>query len=275
MIDLLRNIGITSMNKEIHRNPRSSTTIFDHRTLARDYATIIPLLREGMHVLDVGCGTGAISKGIAEHVGVTGHVTGIDNTQAFVTSGKKTYGGVTNLTLYHADLFRFNPEGKFDLVIAARVLQWMSNPKEALLRLSSFVKPGGHLSVLDYNHEELELKPEPPESMRLFLKSFLRWRANAGMDNRMAENLPGYFSDIGFQSVEVIPANEVYRKGDSDFFERAGIWSKVAELKQIADEGFISDDVRIQAMSEYKDWVRTKAQLMIMKLNEVRAKKPM
>lgn len=95
------------------------------------------------------------------------------------------------------------------------------------------------------------------------------------MDNRIAENLPGYFADIGFQSVEVIPANEVYRKEDSDFIERAGIWSKVAELKQIADEGFISEDGRLQAMSEYKDWVRTKAQLMIMKLNEVRAKKSM
>jgi len=263
------------MNKEIHRNPQSSTKIFDRRTLARDYATIIPLLREGMRVLDVGCGTGAISKGIAERVGVTGHVTGIDNTETFIASGKESYGAVTNLTLYHADLFSFNAEEKFDLVIAARVLQWMSHPKDALLKLSSFVKAEGHLSILDYNHEELEFQPAPPESMWLFYKAFLEWRANAGMDNRIAENLPGYFADIGFQSVEVIPANEVYRKEDSDFIERAGIWSKVAELKQIADEGFISEDGRLQAMSEYKDWVRTKAQLMIMKLNEVRAKKSM
>lgn len=261
------------MNKAINRDTRSSTKIFDHRTLARDYATIIPLLREGMHVLDVGCGTGAISKGVAEHVGITGHVTGIDNTEAFIISGKETYGGAANLTLYHADLFRFNTEEKFDLVIAARVLQWMSNPKDALLKMASFVKPDGYLSILDYNHEELEWKPEPPESMRHFYNSFLRWRANAGMDNRMAESLPGYFFDIGFQSIEVISANEVYRRENKDFVERAGIWSKVAELKQIVDEGFSSEEGRLKAIAEYNQWVQTDAQRMVMKLKEVRGKK--
>src|SRR5690554_1153699 len=118
------------MNKPIHRAP-DTTRIFDARTVETDYSTLVPLLAPGMKVLDVGCGTGAISAGIALRVGDSGHVTGIDNTEHFIVSGREMYGGVGNLELIHADLFEFNSEAKFDLIVAARVLQWLSNPKDA------------------------------------------------------------------------------------------------------------------------------------------------
>ena len=258
------------MNKTIHRNNESATGIFDHRTLQTDYATLIPLLRQGLRVLDVGCGTGAISKGIAEQVGEDGHVTGIDNTEAFINSGRKTYGSVRNLELIHTDLFQFKPDEKFDLVVTARVLQWLSNPKEALMKLATFLKPGGHLSILDYNHEALLWQPPPPESMQVFYKAFLKWRSDAGMDNRIAENLADYFSETGFHSIEVFSANEVYRRGDANFIQRAGIWSTVAGLTQIVDEGYLDEATRLKAVDEYHRWVEQECQSMIMTLKEVR-----
>src|SRR5688500_2183313 len=118
------------MNKTIHRETETTTKIFDSRTLKTDYATLAPILRPGLRVLDVGCGTGAISKGIAEQVGTTGYVLGIDNTKAFIDSGRETYKEVCNLELLHADLFNFQPAEKFDLIVAARVLQWLNNPGE-------------------------------------------------------------------------------------------------------------------------------------------------
>ncbi|MEX1239331.1 MAG: methyltransferase domain-containing protein [Cyclobacteriaceae bacterium] len=260
------------MNKTIHRNSESSTKIFDSRTLQADYSTLVPLLKKGLRVLDAGCGTGAISKGIASHVGDEGHVTGIDNTEAFINSGRETCKSVRNLKLIHADLFEFNPEEKFDLVVAARVLQWLSNPKEALKKLGSLLKPGGQISILDYDHEALTWQPAPPESMQLFYKAFLKWRSDAGMDNRIADHLPDYFTAAGFHSVEVINADEVYRKGDANFQERIGIWSKVAELRQVVAEGYLEESIRLKAIEEYNQWIVNDALGMIMRLNEVRAK---
>jgi ubiquinone/menaquinone biosynthesis C-methylase UbiE len=260
------------MNKTIHRGSETSTKIFDNRTLKADYATLVPILKKGLRVLDVGCGTGAISKGIAEQVGKTGSVIAIDNTEAFINSGKETHKDVSNLELIHADLFEFQPKEKFDLVVAARVLQWLSNPKEALKKLASFLKPGGQISILDYNHNSLEWKPQPPESMRIFYKAFLKWRADAGMNNQIAEDLADYFAELGFHSIEVLQADEVYKRGDQNFLQKIRIWSKVAELKQIVEEGYISNDIRIRAIEEYNRWIESDAECMVMKLKEVRAK---
>ena len=258
------------MNKDIKRDGDTSTKLFDNRSLKADYSTLIPFLKPGIRVLDVGCGTGAISKDIAAIVGSQGSVTGIDNTAHFIESGKETYQAVKNLELIHADVFEFDTSDKFDVVISARVLQWLNNPVEALIRFKHFLKPDGQISVLDYNHELLSWTPSPPESMLQFYATFLRWRADAGMNNHIAEDLSSYFAEAGLKNVEVFNANEVYTKGEDNFIPRVGIWSKVAVSTQMVEEGYISNDDRLKAIEDYNYWVNNEAESMTMVLKEVR-----
>ncbi len=254
--------------------PEGTSVVLDNRTLQKDYSTIITALKSGLRVLDIGCGTGAISKGIAEKVGNNGYVVGIDSSEHLIVKGKESLKGVSNAELIKADLFDYKPDEKFDLVVSARVLQWLSNPKEALIKCKEFLKPGGQLSILDYNHKRLEWKPEPPASMKRFYKAFLDWRADAGMDNEIAEHLPEYFKELGFSSIEILNSNEVYQKGEKDFIDRVRIWSHVANLrgKEMVQSGYISENERLEAIEEYDVWVKNEAELMIMKLKEVRAK---
>lgn len=258
------------MNKEIKRVGKSTAELFDNRNLETDYATIIPLLKEGLRVLDVGCGTGAISKGIAIRVGTNGHVTGIDNTEYFILSGKMSYGLIKNMELLYADLFTYEPNEKFDLIVAARVLQWLNNPVDALRKLKSMLKPNGILSVLDYNHNAIEWKPAPPESMKKFYIAFLKWRADAGLNNQIAEDLADKFKEAGFHSIEIFNADETYEKWNDNFKAKAGIWAKVAESTQMVEEGYINDIDRLTAIADYNEWIDDNADLMRMKLNEVR-----
>ncbi|MBB6273964.1 ubiquinone/menaquinone biosynthesis C-methylase UbiE [Pedobacter cryoconitis] len=260
------------MNKTIQRDHQTTNKIFDNRSLEKDYATLIPVLKQGLRVLDIGCGTGAISKDIAERVGPEGFVIGIDNTEKFIVSGKESYQTNLNLELLHHDLFSYEPEEKFDLIVSARTLQWLNNPKEALQKLKTLLKPGGQLSVLDYNHEQLSWEPQPPESMLAFYRTFLKWRADAGMNNHIAEDLAGYFEETGFQEIEVFNAEEVYRRQDNNFLQRIGIWSKVAGSTQMVEEGYLSDELRLKAIEEYEQWIVAGAEQMTMKLKEVRGK---
>lgn len=97
-------------NKLIKRDGPEATKIFDSRSLKVDYRTLETILEKGMTVLDVGCGTGSISKDIANRIGDSGKVIGIDNTEKFIISGKETYGNTHNLRLIHADLFDFETD---------------------------------------------------------------------------------------------------------------------------------------------------------------------
>jgi ubiquinone/menaquinone biosynthesis C-methylase UbiE len=227
-----------------------------------------------MRVLDVGCGTGAITSGIAEMVGENGSVTGIDNSEHLIAKGKDYYQHVPNLELITTDLFKYDPKEKFDLVVSARVLQWLSNPEKALLKLKDFLNPGGQISILDYNHKAIEWQPQPPESMFRFYNAFLDWRSDAGMDNEIADHLPDYFNRLKFHSIEIFTANEISKRTDEDFLHKIAIWSKVAELRgpQMVESGFISDHDRIKAIEDYDLWMNNNAELMILKLAEVRAK---
>ncbi len=135
------------------------------------------------------------------------------------------------------------------------------------------LKSGAYLSILDYNHELLTWNPEPPASMKTFYEAFLKWRSDTGMNNRIAEDLADYFNHAGFIDIEVINSDENYEKGQENFLSRIGIWSKVAKLNQVVEEGYISEELRMNAIVEYDEWIARYAMRMTMKLKEVRGRK--
>jgi len=259
-------------NKHIQRDDQEANKVYNDRSLANDYRYLSSILKPGMKVLDIGCATGFISKDIAAIVGTNGKVTGIDNTESLILIGRESHQNVKNLELIHVDLFDFNPEEKFDLIVSARVLQWLSNPKEALLKMKSLLKPNGQISILDYDHTNLDWNPSPPESMQVFYKTFLKWRQDAGMNNRIAEDLPSLLQETGFHSIEKINSDEFYNEERHNYKSKIGIWSKVAGSLQMVEEGYLENDLRLKAIEEYNHWIETEAISMTMKLNEVRGK---
>ncbi|RFS21813.1 class I SAM-dependent methyltransferase [Chitinophaga silvatica] len=263
---------MTQKAYERAKMPTGTNAVLDSRTLTNSYPTLVPFIQTGMHVLDIGCGTGAISAGIAEKVGENGTVTGIDNSAHLIAKGKEDFADIPNLTLLETDLFTFQPAKQFDLLVSARVLQWLNNPAVALKHFLKWLKPGGSISILDYNHEEMEWEPDVPESMQLFYSAFLEWRKDAGMDNAIADHLPEIFHEIGLSNVEVFPSNEVYERSSANFTDKAGIWSKVAALRgpQVVEAGFITEALRLQAIAEYDKWLIEKGQRVVLHLKEVR-----
>jgi ubiquinone/menaquinone biosynthesis C-methylase UbiE len=255
--------------------PESTNIILNQRTLENDHKKLSEFLKPDMFVLDVGCGTGAITYGIAKSV-PQGKVIGIDINESLLGEARERYKECAeNLFFENQDLYSLPYESQFDIVTSARVLQWLDNPIEGLKALKKAVKHGGMIVILDYNHKKIKWHPKPPDSTLRFYQAFLKWRENAGMDNKIADHLPRMFKDLGFKEIEVSPQLETTRRKDFDFVERIDIWARVAESRgvQMVEDGFIFEDDRIKAIKDYRYWINNYAESQTLYLSCVYGKK--
>lgn len=106
--------------------PSGTRAVLDARSLATSHRRLAALLRPGQPVLDVGCGTGAITRGIAEAVAPGGRAIGLDANVELIQSAHATHRGVPGLVFAVADAYTLPFAAAFDVVTAARVLQWLA-----------------------------------------------------------------------------------------------------------------------------------------------------
>ncbi|WP_460637500.1 class I SAM-dependent methyltransferase [Larkinella harenae] len=255
--------------------PNVANPILARRTVETSNRNLLKYLLPGRSVLDVGCGAGAITRGMAERVGSQGRVLGIDPGEKLIQEARQQAVDLPQLAFEQADVYTFDTTEQFDVVTCARVLQWLARPEEALVRMMKLVKPGGVLAVLDYNHEKVEWKPEPPESMKKFYGAFLKWRQEAGFDNAIADHLKTLFEKHGLEDVTVEPQFELSRKEEAAFSVTSRIWSEVAEIRgpQLVKDGYVLEEERLRAIDEYDEWIATAGESMQLYLLAVEGKK--
>ncbi|PWA09776.1 ubiquinone biosynthesis methyltransferase UbiE [Pueribacillus theae] len=253
----------------------TKTSIIDARTLETSNKRLAEILKPGMTVLDVGCGTGAITCGIAEKVGSRGRVIGVDNNPQLIEKARQNYKDVPRLTFEIQDIYDLPFQNQFDIVTSSRVLQWLSNPQKALNMMVQATKINGFVLVLDYNHDKIVWEPEVPKSMQHFYESFLRWRSEAGMDNAIADHLPEMFKEAGLINVKITPQHEMAENSDEEFQTHITIWAEVAQFKgiQMVNDGFISEKERAQAEEDFRRWINERAKSQKMYLLAVEGMK--
>ncbi len=117
--------------------------------LSRHSEAVLPSLpvRSGDRVLDVGCGFGDMTLRLAERVGPTGHVVGIDCCDAFLDHGRAEVRarGVTNVTFVRGDAEIALPTNQFDFVFARFGTMFFANPVIGLRNMRRALRPGGRM----------------------------------------------------------------------------------------------------------------------------------
>lgn len=236
----------------------SDPRILNARTVEQDFRPAFERLRPGLRVLDIGCGTGAITAGIARHVGPGGRVLGVDRDATLLAVAREAASDMPWLEFRHGDLFELTRAREFDLVVTARTLQWVDRDRlqDAASRLAAAAVPGGRVVVLDYNHHQHSWVPEPPAEFRLFFAAFLAWRDAHRWDNDVTALLPGLLTAAGVRDIASTNTTQHVVRGDSAFDSAARIWPRVIETigPTIATAGFISEQDRQGAADLAADW---------------------
>lgn len=148
MADQLYSQGSTAM-PAVESYSQRANPVFEAelalRTAAKEGAFFVPFLRPGMRVLDLGCGPGSITLGLAETV-APGEVVGVDLQPSQVAQAQALGAarGMMNARFEVADVYRLPfPDGSFDAAFAHVVLMHLREPVRALAEMRRVLRPGG------------------------------------------------------------------------------------------------------------------------------------
>jgi SAM-dependent methyltransferase len=157
-----------------------------------------------MKVADFGCGVGMVTRMLAEMVGDSGSVIGIDNSAAQVKEALQicTREGVGNVSVLEASACDSGlQKASFDLAYCRFLLLHLPEPAACLHEMKAVLKPGGLLVVED--GDLTAAMSQPATTLNAFADLFGRLGPTRGLDYSMAKNLYALVKAAGFLNVNV------------------------------------------------------------------------
>ena len=181
---------------------------FEDQLAARsavDYADfLIPHLTPDAHVLDIGCGSGTISVGLAE---VAGRVIGVDldeDEEEF--SQARRYAAehaIGNVEFRIGDVYSLEfLDERFDACLCHSMLETLDRPLDGLREIGRTLKPGGVLGVACVEYGGLILAGPDESRLRRFYAIRERlWQIEHLADPYRGRELRGLLISAGFEGV--------------------------------------------------------------------------
>ena len=164
----LRQSAAVTSSGDTYIHGHSDSVLRSHRwrTADNSAAYLLPHLRDGLRVLDVGCGPGTLTVGLARHVGPTGSVVGVDVSESVIAeaSAHAAAEGAGNVTFRVGDFRSVDDLGpaSFDVVHAHQVLQHLRDPVGALTVMGRLARPGGIVAARDSDYPAFVWTPADP-----------------------------------------------------------------------------------------------------------------
>ncbi len=178
------------------------------RAKAKEFAEADPRLffaflevREGHQVLDVGCGTGDLTRPLARLLGKTGRLVGVDSSATMVAEARQRSEGL-NLPVeyrvgdaHHLDF----ASGTFDRCFANSLFQHLENPLKALAEMIRVARPDARIAVQepDWGTHVIDA------SNRAVTRRILDFYCDSTRHGWIGRQLPALFKECGLADVVV------------------------------------------------------------------------
>ncbi len=150
--------------EETYSHGHHASVLRSHRwrTAENSAGYLLPHLRPGQRLLDVGSGAGTITADLATRL-APGEVVGLDSavTAVEVTATLAKERGLTNLKAVQGSAYDLAAAGTgFDVVHAHQVLQHLFDPVAALRSMAAACAPDGLVAVRDADYAAMTWFPE-------------------------------------------------------------------------------------------------------------------
>jgi ubiquinone/menaquinone biosynthesis C-methylase UbiE len=187
------------------------SVVADHakRTAEVSASFFLPYLKPGMRLLDVGCGPGSITSGLAQRV-APAETIGIDPSPSVIETAISLADGMAHLTFVVGDIGQPPFGGEtFHAIFSHQVLQHLDQPVEALKIMRMLLKRGGVVGVRDVDWGSTTFYPDS-QGMRRFLTLYYELARRSGAQPDAGRYLRRWFREAGFGETRVTTATVSY-----------------------------------------------------------------
>ncbi len=194
-------------------------------------------LKDAKLVLDVGCGSGFVTRDIARLT--KGKVIGIDGSSSLIDVAKKILKEYSNtkLCVGNAEQLPFK-NNSFDIVTCNLLLMWADDPKKVLSEMARVTKPKGKvLASLEPDYGGKIHWPENPKVDLLFAGEAIRKK---GGDPHIGRKLRALFISAGLETKIGIGNNRIWScEEDKHYY----LHSRDFYIKVLKDAGLSGEEI--------------------------------
>ena len=170
-----------------------------HQAMLRAYLSDIEFPSEA-RVLEVGCGTGAVTRTLARWPGV-GQAIGVDPSEVFIKRARTLAQRVPNVSFEQGDgrLLRFGPDA-FDVVVLHTTLCHVPKPERLIEEAHRVMRPAGWIAVFDGDYATATVAIGDSDPLQACVEAF---RTHFVNDPWLVRRLPRILEAAGFKITPV------------------------------------------------------------------------
>jgi len=224
-------------------------------------------LDKPVDILDFGCGYGFLGMKFLPLVPEGSTYSGIElDTDEIARAESYFQSTPYSVQFMNEDIYDFQPEKKYDVVVALYLLSYVRQPEILLEKMKQALKPDGLLIVMDSNMEVEQAgfysgleREEEGQKRPDFTPVWVSEVSHRERDYRMGTKLPYLFKKSGLKNIQARISDRVtlYDPEDSDKKETNDIFRYVYENEDSYQGGhayFTKRGASYQRASEYVEY---------------------
>jgi ubiquinone/menaquinone biosynthesis C-methylase UbiE len=242
-----------------HGHAESVLAAHRWRTAENSAPHLLPYLRAGQDVLDVGCGPGTITVDLARRV-APGHVLGIDLAEGPLAGARATAAdqGVP-VTFAVGDVYALDlPDDAVDVVHAHQVLQHLGDPVAALREMRRVCRPDGVVAVRDADYAAMTWFPADARLDR-WLELYSQVARSNGGEPDAGRRLVSWARAAGFSQVTASASTWCFAT-EEDRAWWGGTWAERVRSSSLAEQalaGGLSTAAELDGLADaWRAWGR-------------------